>query len=61
MDKIDMYPHPDGGWVMACACGISELHKRDEKYWSLFDLRWLDNYRYRISCRSCGQSSDHAA
>ena len=60
MDEIDMYPDPSGGWVMMCPCGAAETRGRKATRWTVFELRWLDKQRYRMTCLACGHITEQA-
>lgn len=58
MNDIDMYPEPSGGWIMTCPCGAVEIRGRKTNHWTVFNLRWLDEHHYRLSCLECGHFTE---
>lgn len=59
MENIVMLPDPTGGWVMMCACGAAEIRSINGPRWASFDLKAVAGDRYRVTCRTCGQATEH--
>lgn len=58
MNEIELLPSPLGHWMMLCPCGAAELRAPQGPAWADFELRALDERRYRITCGHCGNTTE---
>ncbi|MDR5868072.1 hypothetical protein [Halomonas koreensis] len=53
-------PSPLGHWMMLCPCGAVELRATQGPAWHAFELAPIAAGRYRITCRTCGHTTERA-